>query len=180
MQNLLDIFEEHSAIHFSGRINILGAQKELLGVISILHGKLVNARRNGRNSLDSLVYFAFEDLESSCFQYVTEPEIITPEHCLFSLSVNEFKKRLSADFSEYQKIKKLRPPSDIKLLPTVGFLPSLKGIKPAEFDLLSVISEYSLVLDIYSFSPYCPLKTTKILVALRKLGAISVFKASNS
>lgn len=178
MTNLLDILDEQSAINFSGRVNILGGKRELLGTITFLHGNLVNSRRNRRNSLENLNYFAFEDLESTTTQnYVVEPEIITQEDVLFTLTTGKFKKALSDDYSEYQKIKKLRPPKEVKLLPNVEFLESVKGITPMQFDLLSTISEYSLVSDIYLYSIYSPLNTTKILVSLRKMGAISVIKS---
>lgn len=174
MANLLDILDEQSAINFSGRVNILGGKRELLGTISFLNGNLVNSRRNGSNNLENLFYFAFDDLESSTQNYVVEPEIITEEDVLFTLTMKKFKKALSTDYSEYQKIKKLRPPKEVKLLPNVEFMDSAKGITPVQFDLLGTISEYSLVSDIYFHSLYSPLNTTKILVSLRKMGAISV------
>ncbi len=176
MKNLLDILDEQSAINFSGKINILGAKKELLGTISIYEGALVNARKNLKNTINNLFYFAFEDLEHSVeVSYIVEPEIISPAQRIFILSIEEFKKKLSHDFSEYQKIKKLRPPNSLKLIPSVSVLPTLENMQPAEFDLLKVISEYAKVSDIYFYSPYAPLATTKLLVSLRKKMAISVF-----
>ncbi len=176
MQNLLDILVEQQAIKFNGRVNILGAQKELLGTIYIQEGNLINCRRHGRFSLENLFYFAFLNLENISATYITEPEVITDDLHLFKLSVEQFKKMLAKQYSEYQQLKKLRPPADIKLLPRVDFLESTTNISPEEFDLLSVISEYSLVKDIYFYSPFSPMLTTKLLVSLRKVGAIAVLK----
>lgn len=174
MNNLLAIITEQSAIQFTGRINILGAQKELLGHISLYKGNLVNARRLGRSNVEHLYYFGFLDLDGSGQSYIVEPEVIAKEERLFELSEDGFKQNLSKYYSEYQKIKKLRPPESIKLLAKPSFLPVLKAIHPEEFDLLSVITTYPSVKDIYFYSPFSPLKTTKLLVALRKLDAIAV------
>lgn len=172
--SLLATIAEQSAIKFTGRINILGAQKELLGHISLYKGNLVNAKRLGRSHPEHLYYFGFLDLDGKGQTYVVEPEVIDKEERIFTLSEDKFKQNLSKMYSEYQAIKKLRPPESIKLLASANSLEQMKGIHPDEFDLLSTITVYPTVRDIYFYSPFSPLKTTKLLVALRKLNAITV------
>ena len=77
-------------------------------------------------------------------------------------------------YENYLGSKKLRPPGALKLVLNPNFIVEGQDVAPNEFDVLSAISDYSRVEDIYNHCPLMEYEVTQALVSLRRKGALKV------
>ena len=72
--------------------------------------------------------------------------------------------------------KKLKPAMNLRLVIDPEVIVSHDEITPEEFDILSVLSEWCVVSDVYKYSKLMEFEVTNALVSLRKKRAIKVFQ----
>lgn len=173
---LLNVIEKNCSVSFSGKINLLSENdKRFLGSIYLSDGKIVNATfgiTEGENGLFSTVY---KSHTSDC-KVVTEPELIISSMHAFSMSYDDLISFLNIEKENLSQMKKLIPPNDLHILIRPEFVTGTEELTNKEFQLLSTISDFSKVEDIYRYSLFLPSITTSVLVALRKKSALKVFK----
>lgn len=176
--SVIEVIEEQCSFGFTGRINVLKEEdRQFLGVILLLNGKIVSsqfARKTGLKALYSLVICDLEDLEN--FRLVVEPEIVDDADVDFSLSLKDLRSQAKKVYEEHNDSKRLRPPGDLRVLINPGFIEN--GDKPdsLEFNILKTMSTFNKITDIYQNCDLFDFEITKGLVSLRKKGAIKVFK----
>ena len=176
IDGLLNILEEQSAMGFTGKINVLLQKNSQSYAVVLMHeGKIIHclgANKSGENALLDLI---FQDVSSSHdFKLVVEPEVVTSDEGLFSWSVKELKKKSRNVYENYLANQKLRPPPGLKLVINADFIIYGAEVYQNEFDVLSTISDYSRVQDIYENCALLEYEITQALVALRKKGGIKV------
>ena len=91
-------------------------------------------------------------------------------------TIDEIKKDAQLHFQDYINAKKLKPSPDLRLVLNPEILTSKEDLSPREFDLMSVITEWCKVSDIYKYSKMMDFEITNALVSLRKKRAIKVFQ----
>lgn len=175
---LLEVLNEQSAFGFTGKINVLvKSNGQLFGTVYQNDGTIVDAEAQNLKGLRALYRMIFSDVESNDFlKFIVEPEILKSENFQLNLSLDELKREASAKFQEYIASKKLRPPESLKLVIDPEIIVSSNQVSPEEYDVLSVLTEWSKVSDVYKYSNLLEYEITNALVSLRRKKAIRVFQ----
>lgn len=178
MTNLIEILKEQASFGFTGKINLLSKDNgQFLGVIYQQEGILVGAQIKELSGKKALLRMIFDDVESNQdFKFIVEPEVLAAEVMTMKISFEEIKLLAQKHFQEYVAAKKLRPANHLKLVIDPEVIVSKEDITPTEFDVLTVISEWCNVTDIYKYSKLMDFEVTQALVSLRKKRAIKVFQ----
>ncbi len=178
MTNLIEVLKEQASFGFTGKINILSKDNgQFLGVIYQQEGLIVGAQIKELKGKKAVLKMIFDDVESNQnFKFIVEPELISSEFMSVKLTFEEIKAEAQTHFQQYISAKKLRPAAHLKLIIDPEIIVSKDDISPQEFDVLSVISEWCNVSDIYKYSKLMDFEITHALVSLRKKRAIKVFQ----
>ncbi len=178
MINLIEVLKEQTSFGFTGKINILLKENsQFLGVIYQDAGLIVGAEAKELKGKKALLKLIFDDVEShDIYKFIVEPELIDPNHSYMKVTLDEIKKEAQAHFQDYISAKKLRPDPNLKLVINPEIIESEVEITPREFDVLSVITEWCKVSDIYKYSQLMDFEVTNALISLRKKRAIKVFQ----
>jgi hypothetical protein len=178
MANLIEVLKEQASFGFTGKVNILSRENgQFLGVIYQQEGLIVGAQIKDLKGKKALLKMIFDDVESNeDFKFIVEPELLNPEILTMKISFEEIKKEAQSFFQEYVSAKKLRPAPHLKLVIDPEVIVSKEEITPEEFDLLTTLSEWCKVSDIYKYSKLMDFEITRTLVSLRKKRAIKVFQ----
>lgn len=178
MNNLIEVLKEQASFGFTGKINLLSQENgQFLGVIYQHEGLIVGAQIKELKGKKALLKMIFDDVESNQnFKFIVEPEVLSPEVLTMKIAFEEIKLEAQKHFQEYISAKKLRPAAHLKLVIDPEVIVSKDDITPQEFDVLSVISEWCNVSDIYKYSKLMDFEVTHALVSLRKKRAIKVFQ----
>ncbi|MBC7428927.1 MAG: hypothetical protein H7336_09970 [Bacteriovorax sp.] len=178
MTNLIEVLKEQASFGFTGKINILSKESgQFLGVIYQQEGLIVGAQVKELKGRKAVLKMIFDDVESNeNFKFIVEPEVISPEIMSVRITFEEIKQEAQTHFQQYLSAKKLRPAHNLKLVIDPEIIVSKDDISPQEFDVLTVISEWCNVSDIYKYSKLMDFEVTHALVSLRKKRAIKVFQ----
>jgi hypothetical protein len=178
MTNLIEVLKEQASFGFTGKVNVLSKENgQFLGVIYQQEGMIVGANVKELKGKKALLKMIFDDVESNeNFKFIVEPELLSPENITLKISFEEIRKEAQGHFQEYLSAKKLRPAPHLKLVIDPEIIVSVDDITPQEFDVLSVITEWCNVSDIYKYSKLMDFEITHALVSLRKKRAIKVFQ----
>ncbi len=174
--SILATINEQAAFGFSGRINVLKrSNDQLFGVIFQYDGKVIGATCEKQRGKKALYYLIFNDVDlEDIFKLVVEPEIIGPSSFMFELSFGEIKKEAESQYPEFLKAKKFRPPGHLKLIIDTDIISNKQEVTPEEFLVMSTLTEYSKVDEVYQASQLLEYEVTNALVSLRKKKAIKV------
>lgn len=178
MTNLIEVLKEQASFGFTGKVNVLFKENgQFLGVIYQQEGMIVGAQLKELKGKKALLKMIFDDVESNeNFKFIVEPELLSPENITLKITFEEVRKEAQGHFQEYLSAKKLRPAPHLKLVIDPEIIVSIETITPQEFDVLSVITEWCSVSDIYKYSKLMDFEVTHALVSLRKKRAIKVFQ----
>jgi hypothetical protein len=178
MTNLIEVLKEQASFGFTGKVNVLSKENgQFLGVIYQQEGMIVGAQLKELKGKKALLKMIFDDVElNEFFKFIVEPEVLSPENITMKVSFEEVRKEAQGHFQEYLSAKKLRPAPHLKLVIDPEIIVSVDEITPQEFDVLSIITEYCNVSDIYKYSKLMDFEVTHALVSLRKKRAIKVFQ----
>ncbi len=173
---LLNILDEQSSMGFTGKVNVLlKSNSQSYAVVLMLDGKLINCLAANKSGEKALLDLTFRDVSrSNEFNIVVEPEVVTAEEGAFTWSVNLLKQRARTLYENYLGNQKLKPPQSLKLLINSAFVIDGDDVDSHEFDVLSTISDYSRVQEIYDNCSLLEYEITQALVSLRRKGAIKV------
>ena len=175
---MIEVLKEQASFGFTGKVNVLSKENgQFLGVIYQQEGMIVGANVKELKGKKALLKMIFDDVESNeNFKFIVEPELLSPENITLKISFEEIRKEAQGHFQEYLSAKKLRPAPHLKLVIDPEIIVSVDDITPQEFDVLSVITEWCNVSDIYKYSKLMDFEITHALVSLRKKRAIKVFQ----
>lgn len=178
MANLIDVLKEQSSFGFTGKVNVLSRENgQFLGVIYQQDGMIVGAQIKELKGKKALFNMIFADVDSAeDYRFIVEPEVINPENITLKVPFEELKGEAQKLYQQYLAAKKLKPSPNLKLVIDPEVIVSKEVMTPEEFDVLSVISEYCKVSDIYKFCKLMDFEVTNALVSLRKKRAIKVFQ----
>ncbi len=173
-----DIIEEQISIAFTGRVNVLSRETHrYLGVIYLDSGAIVGANFNellGKRALYQIIYDANNNEDD--FTFVVEPEVIDSGLFSFSLGFKELQIEWLEFKRQYDNSKKFIPPKDLRLLVKDSFIESGDPVTLNEFKVLTLITQTSDVVELYSKASLHEYEVTAALVSLRKKGALTVLK----
>ena len=175
--SITKIIEEQALFGFTGRINVLlEANSQFKGAVLLIDGLLVDAQFEGISNEKALYAMVYKDMiHNNLFSYVVEPEIIEASSAKFKLNIENFKKRASVALNKFREAEKFRPPESLKLVVDGTFIDDGPQVTSAEYSVITVVSEYSRVSDIYKYSKLQEFEVTEALISLRKKNALKVF-----
>jgi hypothetical protein len=176
--SLLEILNEQAAFGFTGKINVLvKSTSQYCGVVFQSEGLIVDAKTENVTGKNAILRLIFLDVESTDYlKFVVEPEIVGAENLNLNLTFEELKKEAGISFQSYIQAKKLKPPPTIKLVINPEIIVNAEEINAEEFSILSLLTEWCLVADIYKYSTLMEYEVTNSLVSLRKKKALKVFQ----
>lgn len=178
--SLLGTIEEQTVFGFTGRINILNRNTgQFLGLVLIADGEIVDCTYGGLKKDKALYLALFDDMEHTPLKFIVEPEVVQDTQKEFRLSYEDFKANSQKLYQKHRESKQLKPRMDLKLILDGDFISRGDEVTSEEFNIMSVLTEYSRVSDIYSNSDLYDFEVTQALVSLRKKGAIKVVKNKN-
>ncbi|MAF78132.1 MAG: hypothetical protein CME60_08210 [Halobacteriovoraceae bacterium] len=173
--SLIKTISDQVHLGFTGRINILTEQTgKYLGRITLRDGLIVFTQFKERIGKSSLYHCLIEDLEEGNLKFAVEPEVVGDNEIIFTLDYQEFVDKGQKIFQAYKSSKKFRPPGHIKLMIDPDFIAKGQSLSYVEFELLSTISDYSRVSDIFNESKLLEYQVSNALVSLRQKGALKV------
>lgn len=178
MTNLMEILKDQSAFGFTGKINLLlSSNGQFQGVVYQYEGAVVGAQYEQLKGKKALYKMIFEDVESKeHFKFIVEPELLEPGLFSMKMSFDEIKLEAQNIYQKYLRAKKLRPSLDLKLVIDPEIIVKTNEITSDEFDVLSVLTEWCIVADVYKYSKLMEFEVTNALISLRKKRAIKVFQ----
>jgi len=178
--SLLGTIEEQTIFGFTGRINILHRSTgQFLGLVLIAEGEIVDCSYSGLKTDKALYQALFDDMEHTPLKFIAEPEVVLDSQRKIHLSFEDFKANSQHLYRKHRESKSLKPPLNLKLILSGDFISRGDEVSKEEFTVMSVLTEYSRVADIYSNSDLYDFEVTQALVSLRKKGAIKVVKNKN-
>ena len=83
-------------------------------------------------------------------------------------------RKLEENYEQLSNPSGQKPPEHLKLLVKSEFIKNGGAVTPMEYELLSTISDFNLVKDIYEHSELFEFEITELLVSLRKKEALKV------
>ena len=178
MTNLIEVLKEQASFGFTGKVNLLSKDTDqFLGVIYLQEGIMVGAAMNELRGKKALLRMVFDDVDGNQnFKFIVEPEILDESVLTMRLKFEEIRKLAQEHYGQYQESKKLRPAPHLNLVIDPTVVVSKDELSPEEFDVLSTLTEWSKVSDIYKYSKLMDYELTMALVSLRKKKAIKVFQ----
>ena len=145
--SLLKTLQEQVHIGFSGRVNLLiGNEKRYAGHVLMDGGVVVDCRYEGATGKPALLMAVSYDTFNSSLSKVVEPEIITNDMKMITLSVDEF----AAEAKEYLR-KSIRL-HKIGLPKGVAFSVKREAIFEDDLELLQ--DEYNLATLLWDFKSF--------------------------
>ena len=174
--SLLKNISENLKIGFSGRINILsGERSQFMGAVYLDEGMVVNAIYSGAQGERALKKLILDDGTGLVdFKVVVEPELISESSYIFKMNLDDFERFCELFLRETSACKVLKPGEGVKLMVSPSAVVSDLKLGTNEFKVLSLISDFSLVREIYQNTELFDFEVTNALVSLRKKGAIKV------
>lgn len=176
-EHLIRILDEQVSVGFTGKVNILDPDtNQLLGAISLLDGDIVDSRYKGVKGLKSFFNLCVDEFENISLKYIVEPELIEIGINTIHYPYSILKRKIAEVVEQFRASKSNRPPNDLKILIKPEFIVDGEEVINQEFDLLSTISDYNRVGDIYKECDLLDYEITNALVLLRKKNALKVIK----
>ena len=178
MTNLIEVLKEQASFGFTGKVNVqLASNGQFQGVVFQHEGFIVEAQYGQVKGKKALFKLIFEDVESKDhFKFIVEPELIAPEFFSMKMNFDEVRLEAQAVYQKYLLAKKLKPSLNLKLVVDPEIIVNAEEITSNEFDILSLLSEWCVVSDVYKYSKLMEFEVTNALVSLRKKRAIKVFQ----
>jgi len=177
--SVIKTIEDQSVFGFTGKVNVLlKSNNQFAAAVYLSDGQIVNASYKQMTGKKALLKLIFDDVDAvSDFKYVVEPELIKDSQVNFNISLKQIKSEAEALYSKYKESLKLKPPGHLKLVIDGDFIIDGSTVNNHEFELMSILTEYSTVNDIYKYSKLYEYEVTEALVSLRKKKALKVFKS---
>lgn len=173
--SLLGTIEEQTTFGFTGRVNILNRiSGQYLGIVLLADGTIVDCNYSGLKGEKALFLALFDDMDHTPLKFIVEPEVVPEEHKNFCLSFEDFKNKSQKLYLKHRESKALKPSMDLRLMLNGDFISIGDDVSDIEFKLMNVLTEYSLVSDIYNNCDLYDFEITQALVSLRKKKAIKV------
>ncbi len=176
--NLLEVLKEQASFGFTGKVNLLLLNSgQFYGVVYLKDGFVVGANVGNLKGKNALYKMIFEDVDSqvNC-KFVVEPEVISEINCSMKINFDQIKNEAQNMFQKYIQAKKLKPAPELRLVIDPEVIVNHEMITADEFDVLTILTEWCKVSDIYKYSKLMEFEVTNALVSLRKKRAIKVFQ----
>lgn len=174
-QDLLSVIEEQIALEFTGKVNVLDAgNKQILGEAHIYEGEFIYFRYQEGLGHKALVAFLLDEVDGKKCSFVVEPEIIPNDLKNIHFGMKKLKDKMTDAITKTLQNRKLRPPSHLKIYANASAIDVKLSYSEQEFWVLTAITEYNKVEDVYKYCRLMEYEITNALVSLRTKNALTV------
>lgn len=173
---LFKAIEEQQIVNFTGKINILkSANKEYIGCLYLMDGLIVNGSYHDLSPIKAVIklFSVYQD-PIEAVEIIVEPERLSLDLKKLDYPNEVLRRRIEDSFAKMRETSTQRPPDELKLFVRADFMRSGGSVTAQEYKVLSVISDYNLVRDIYKHCDLFEFEITDALVTLRKKEALKV------
>lgn len=175
---LFAILDEQVSVGFTGKVNVLSKMnRQYLGHMLLKNGDVIQAKYKNTTALKAFFNIIVDDYELTPIFYVVEPETVEDNLKGIHYPYTVLKNKTAEILDKYIASLKLRPPQDLKLIIKADFLSYVDEVTAEEFEVLSTLSDWNLVKDVYQNCHLLDYEITLALVGLRKKGALKVVMA---
>ena len=143
-------------------------------MIYFLEGEIIHASLRDHIGLKALSCVAIKNALAPSEHFVVEPEIVDDSLRTIFDSFEECLSFLKMSIMSQRETEKLKPPEHIKLAIIPDFIWEGGPLEWEEFEVLCIVSNYSLVSEIYDQGSLFDFEITQGLVSLRKKNALKV------
>jgi len=176
-EHLIYILDEQVSVGFTGRVNVLSSiNKQLFGSLILLDGDVVDCTYKGSIGLKGFFNLCVDEFDNHDLKYIVEPELIDSKKKTIHYPYSVLKRKIAETVEKYRDSKSNKPPENLKILIQPEFIDQGEKVDSNEFDLLSTISDFNRVSDIYKNCNLLDFEITNALVSLRKKKALKVIK----
>lgn len=169
------VVEEQMSVNFTGKVNLLSPfNHQYLGHLLFKDGKIIDVKYLQLTGVKAFYQLGIKEHALERHQYIVEPEIVSSEeqriHYPFSVLLNKLDKQIKL----YEIVNNQRPPSNVKILVDASMINSNIDCTPEEFKVLTVLTEYHKVDDIYDHCDLLDYEVTSSLITLRKKNILKI------
>ena len=176
---IFHVLDEQTMVGFTGKVNVLSKlNRQYLGHLLLRNGEVIQAFYKSVSGIKAFFNIVVSDFELEPISYVVEPETVEEHQRGIHYPFSVLKARTQEVIEKYLASVKFRPPQDLKMLVKAEFLSTDYEVTPEEFEVLSTLSDWNLVKDIYQNCNLVDYEITLALVGLRKKGALKVISAT--
>jgi hypothetical protein len=177
---ILQVIEEQIAVGFTGKVNVLARlNRQFLGHLLFKDGEIIQVLFPPNRGLKAFYQLIIQEFSLQAFDYVVEPEIVESSERQINLSYEHLKQNLAQVVRDHRESLKFKPPGHIKMMIDPEFLDDSLPVSSREFEVLSTLTEWSAVNDVYQHCQLLEHEVTLALVSLRKKGALKLIAAKN-
>ncbi len=144
INKVLEELELHCNENFSGKLNLLSNNSQLLGTIQYYKGNIVECSFGKNQGLDAIESIVANFLYQDSLSIMPEPEIITQERSSLYQDSSKLLFYIKSLFTK--KYNQIRPIENILVEPS--FIKNGKNLSKKEFDILYSIAKYNNIDDI--------------------------------
>ncbi|MFY7992554.1 MAG: hypothetical protein ACOVP4_04600 [Bacteriovoracaceae bacterium] len=175
---VFQVLDEQTLVGFTGKVNVLSKlNRQYHGHLLLKNGDVIQAFFKTVTGLKAFYNIVVADYELEPIIFVVEPETVEEKQRGIHYPYSVLKNRTQEIIDKYLATVKLRPPQNLKLLIKADFLNQKGDVTPEEFEVLSTLSDWNLVKDVYQNCNLVDYEITLALVGLRKKGALKVISA---
>lgn len=174
--DIMNMLKEHAAFSYTGRFNIVGnSNKQHHGALLMKDGLIVKGIFGDKRGWSAIKAFLLQSLLTQVeYNLISEPESIDYDFDSFTINISSLERSLKEIFYLYKQFQPKLPKTSLRILPSPQALKNEHRLSLAEFQILSVLVDYSLVGELIK---NCPLTEVEVLIGLcqlREKGLIKV------
>lgn len=169
------VVEEQMSVNFTGKVNLLSPfNHQFLGHLLFKNGKIIDVKYLQLTGVKAFYQLGIKEYGLERHQYIVEPEIVSEEEQRIHYPFSVLLKKLEKQIKLYEIVNGQRPPSNVKILVDALSINSDIECTPEEFKVLSVLTDYHKVDDIYDHCDLLDYEVTSSLISLRKKGILKI------
>lgn len=177
---IISVVEEQVAVEFTGKVNVLASyNRQYLGHILFMSGEILQVKFQNATGLKAFYQLLIQEHALTNFDYVVEPEVVDANERQIHYPYSILKTKMNDVLRLYTESLKFKPPGHVKLVIDADFLNDSIDVSPEEFDILSTLTEWNKVDDVYQHCALLDHEITWGLVSLRKKNALKVLASRN-
>lgn len=169
------VVEEQMSVQFTGKVNLLSPfNHQYLGHLLFKDGQVIDVKYQGLSGVKAFYHFGIQEYRLEKHQYIVEPEIAHEEDRRIHYPFSVLMSKLENQIKIYDIVSKQRPPENVKIVVDPKMVSPGLECSVEEFSVLSTLTDWSRVSDIYENCKLLEHEITSSLIMLRKKGLLKI------
>lgn len=169
------VVEEQMSVKFTGKVNLLSPfNHQYLGHLLFKDGLIIDVRYMQLSGIKAFYQLGVQEFRLVKHQYIVEPEIVAEEDRRIHYPFSVMMKKLDQQLKIFSLVSGQRPPDSLKVMVDPQMISPPLECTQEEFSVLTTLTEWSRVPDIYQHSQLLEHEITSSLITLRKKGLLKI------